>query len=49
MAMLVSFWWLAVAFILGGMGGVMALAVLSLGPAGGDGDGMELQQVSHTQ
>lgn len=47
--MLVSFWWLAAAFVLGGVGGVMALAVLSLAPAGSDGDSMDLPQISHTQ
>jgi hypothetical protein len=46
--MLISFWWVVVAFILGGTGGVMALALLSGKPDGEDRDSGPIQGISHT-
>lgn len=46
--MLISFWWVVVAFILGGTGGVLALAVLSGVPGGDDRESAQLSGISHT-
>jgi hypothetical protein len=46
--MLISFWWVVVAFVLGGTGGVMALALLSGIPDGEEGDSGPFTGISHT-
>jgi hypothetical protein len=40
--MLISFWWLVVAFILGGTGGVLALALFSGVSDGDDRESVQL-------
>jgi hypothetical protein len=46
--MLISFWWVVVAFILGGTGGVLALAVLSGAPGRDDRESVQFSEISHT-
>lgn len=47
--MLISLWWLVVAFILGGTGGVLALALFSRMPDGDDLESVQLSGISHTR
>jgi hypothetical protein len=47
--MLISFWWVVVAFVLGGTGGVLALALLSGMPDGDDRESVQLSGMSHTR
>jgi hypothetical protein len=46
--MLISFWWVLVAFVLGGTGGVLALALLSGIPGENDHESTQLSGISHT-
>jgi len=46
--MLISFWWVVVAFILGGTGGVLALAFVSGMPDGDERESAQLSGTSHT-
>lgn len=47
--MLISFWWVVVAFVLGGTGGVMALALLWVPSDGDDRESARFSGISHTQ
>jgi hypothetical protein len=47
--MLISFWWVVVAFMLGGTGGVLALAIFSAMPEGEVREAANFTGISHTR